>query len=177
MTALLEFASGAAASLTYSGYDRFDSDELTFGIAESGAEKTPAHGSARRALVGRTSDDEARLKAASGFAGRGVRLSATPVHQPHFGFLLASCERGDLRPSADGVRVYDAGGVREIAVPRGRAFPDKDGAIDELYDAAVHGVEPLHDGRWGTATVEAALALVASARERREIVLEATHAR
>ncbi len=177
MTALLDFASGTAASLTYSGYDGFDSDELAFWIAESGAEKSPAHGRARRALRARSSDDEARLKAESGFAGQGVRFVDAPVHQPHFGFLLASCERGDLRPSADGVLVYDAGGMREIDVPRGRAFPDKDGAIDELYDAVVHGVQPLHDGRWGATTVAAALAIIASARERREIVLEPVHAR
>jgi phthalate 4,5-cis-dihydrodiol dehydrogenase len=176
MTALLEFASGAAASLTYSGYDRFDSDELAFWIAESGAEKTPAHGSARRALGSLDPAGEARLKAESGFAGRGVRAGGGTAHQPHFGMLLASCERGDLRPAADGVRVYDHSGVREIALSPGRAFPDKDGAVDELYAAAVNGVAPLHDGRWGTATVEAALALVASARERREIVLEAVHA-
>jgi phthalate 4,5-cis-dihydrodiol dehydrogenase len=178
MTALLEFASGAAASLTYSGYDRFDSDEFAFWIAASGAHKVPAHGSARRALGVRNPDDEARLKAESGFAGRGVRLAGErlagePAHQPHFGMLLASCERGDLRPSADGVLVYGDRGVREIALPPGRTFPNKDGAIDELYQAVVHGVAPLHDGRWGTATLEAALALVASARERREIVLEA----
>jgi phthalate 4,5-cis-dihydrodiol dehydrogenase len=127
-------------------------------------------------LRGRSADDEARLKAESGFAGRGVRLASAPAHQPHFGLLLASCERGDLRPSADGVLVYGDDGVREIALPPGRAFPNKDGAIDELYDAAVRGVAPLHDGRWGTATVEASLALIASARERREIVLEAVHA-
>ena len=171
MTALLEFASGTAASLTYSGYDRFDSDELAFGIAESGARKQPAHGAARRALGARSADDEARMKAQSGFAGRGVRLSAEPAHQPHFGMLLASCEGGDLRPSADGVLVCGDDGVREIALPHGRTFPNKDGAIDELYDAAVRGVAPLHDGRWGTATVEAALALIRSAHERREILI------
>ena len=177
MTALLEFSSGTAASLTYSGYDRFDSDELSFWIAESGAQKEPAHGAARRALAGVTSaDDEARMKAQSGFAGRGVRLTQTPAHQPHFGMLLASCERADLRPSADGVLIYGDDGIREIALPPGRTFPNKDGVIDELYDAVVHGKPPLHDGAWGTATVEAALALMRSARERREIVLEPVHA-
>ena len=171
MTALLEFSSGVAASLTYSGYDRFDSDELAFWIAESGARKQPAHGAARRALGMRSAADEARMKAESGFAGRGVQRPAERGHQPHFGMLLASCERGDLRPSADGVLVYADGAVREIPLAAGRAFPNKDGVIDELYDAAVRGIAPLHDGRWGTATVEAALALIRSARERREIAL------
>lgn len=177
ITALLEFASGVAASLTYSGYDHFDSDELAFWIAESGADKSPAHGAARRALGARSAGDEARMKAESGFAGRGVRLAETPAHQPHFGMLIASCERGDLRPSADGVLVYGDDGVREIPLPRGRTFPNKDGVIDELYDAVVRGIAPLHDAAWGTATVAAALALVQSARERREIMLEGADVR
>lgn len=177
MTALLEFASGAAASLTYSGYDRFDSDEFAFWIAESGAEKKALHGATRRSLKAQSAEDEARQKAASGFAGRGTRTVAGVTHQPHFGMLLASCERGDLRPAADGVLVYGADGVREIPIPTGRSFPNKDAVIDEFYDAIVHGVAPLHDGRWGAATVETAVALIDSARERREIVLEAAHAR
>jgi len=171
MTALLEFASGAAASLTYSGYDRFDSDEFAFWVAESGAEKHASPGATQRELDARDLADEAQFKAQSGFSGRGVAQTARPTHQPHFGMLLASCERGDLRPSADGVLVYDARGMREIALPLGRTFPDKDGVIDEFYEAIVCGIAPLHDGAWGRATVEVALALVASARERREIVL------
>ena len=49
-----------------------------------------------------------------------------------------------------------------------------DGAavIDELYDAVVHGKPPLHGGAWGLATLEACLAILRSAREQREIVLE-----
>jgi len=34
------------------------------------------------------------------------------------------------------------------------------------------GKPPLHDGRWGKATVEVALAILRSAREGREIALE-----
>lgn len=172
LTALLDFSSGTAASLIYSGYDRFDSDEFAFWVAESGAEKTPAYGDARRALGKRSAEDEARLKAESGFAGRGVRALTGAAHQPHFGMLLASCERGDLRPASDGVLVYDDDGVREIALPKGRIAPNKDGVIDEFYDAIVHGVAPLHDGHWGATTVAAVTALVRSAQERREIPLE-----
>jgi phthalate 4,5-cis-dihydrodiol dehydrogenase len=178
MAALLEFESGAVASLVYSGYDRFDTDEFAFWVNESGAEKAaPAYGAARAAIRGLSREEEARAKAASGVGGRGVRKTAGPAHQPHFGMLLVSCERGDLRPSADGVLVYDDGGKREIALPPGRAFPNKDNVAGELYDAVAGGVPPLHDGRWGMATVAASLALIASSRERREIMLlpEAVH--
>jgi phthalate 4,5-cis-dihydrodiol dehydrogenase len=48
----LDFENGAAASLVYSGYDFFDSDEWHFWINERGAPKPPGqHGAARRALA------------------------------------------------------------------------------------------------------------------------------
>ncbi len=43
--------------------------------------------------------------------------------------------------------------------------------LRELYDAIFVGVRPLHDGRWAKATLEVSLAVMASARERREVVL------
>ena len=43
--------------------------------------------------------------------------------------------------------------------------------IDELYAAVVHGQPPLHDGRWGMATLEVCLAMLASAREGRDVAL------
>ena len=45
------------------------------------------------------------------------------------------------------------------------------GVIDELYDAAIHDRPPLRDGRWEKATLEVCLAIIDSARERREIHL------
>jgi phthalate 4,5-cis-dihydrodiol dehydrogenase len=173
LAALLDFEDDVAASLVYSGYDRFDSDEFHFWVGESGQSKRPAHGAARRALRAANSpEDEARMKAESGFSGRGVRaVSSAEQHQPHFGFLLVSCEGADLRPSADGVLVYGDDGVRELALPAARAFPNKDNVPGEFYDA-VTGVRPaLHDGRWGMETVRVALALLESARSRREIQL------
>ncbi len=40
-----------------------------------------------------------------------------------------------MRPSPNGVFIYDDNGKREIAVPLGRAVPDKGKVIDEFYDA------------------------------------------
>jgi phthalate 4,5-cis-dihydrodiol dehydrogenase len=172
MSALVEFEDGVAATLTYSGYDRYDSDELCGWIAAFGEEKRPAPGAARAALRAHaTPAAEARLKAATGFGGRGVRRASGTVHAPHFGFVLVSCERGDMRPLGDAVHVYGENGTREIALPPARAFPDKDAVIDELYDAVTNGTPPLHDGAWGMATVDVALAILRSARERREILL------
>jgi phthalate 4,5-cis-dihydrodiol dehydrogenase len=173
----LQFENGSAASMVYSGYDFFDSDEFHFWVAESGEAKAPnRHGTARAALrkIG-SADAEAALKAANAYGGK--PRPGTPAgaparhHHPHFGVLIASCAHGDLRPSADGVLVYGRDGVREIPVPVGPAFPDKTGVVRELYDSIVHDQPPLHDGRWGKATMEVAEAVLTSAREQREIVL------
>jgi phthalate 4,5-cis-dihydrodiol dehydrogenase len=172
MTALLEFDDGVAASITYSGYDRFDTDEFHAWVDEGGEPKTPAYGRRRRASRAyATPADEARGRAARGFAGSGMVPPGAARHHPHFGLVIVSCERADLRPSPDGVLIYDDDGVREVLAPRARAYPNKDGVIDEFYAAIAGGDAPLHDGRWGTATMAAVLALLQSARERRVIAL------
>jgi phthalate 4,5-cis-dihydrodiol dehydrogenase len=43
--------------------------------------------------------------------------------------------------------------------------------LTELRDAIVDGKPPLHDGRWGRANLEVCLAVLRSARERKEILL------
>jgi phthalate 4,5-cis-dihydrodiol dehydrogenase len=172
MTAIATFADGVAASLTYSGYDHFDTDEFHDWVGESGAPRKAAHGSARRALQAFASPaEEARGRTASGFGGSGVARAGGPMHHPHFGLLIVSCEGADLRPSPGGVLIYDEDGVREIRAPDARAYPNKDGVIDELYDAVALGTPPLHDGRWGTDTLAASLAILQSAKERRPIAL------
>jgi phthalate 4,5-cis-dihydrodiol dehydrogenase len=172
LTALLEFADGVAASITYSGYDRFDTDEFHGWVDEGGETKTPAYGRRRRANRAYASPaDEARGRAERGFAGSGLVKPDGARYHPHFGLVIASCEGGDLRPSPGGVLIYDDDGVREVLAPPARTYPNKDGVIDELYTAVVGGEPPLHDGRWGTATMAAVLALLQSARERRVITL------
>jgi phthalate 4,5-cis-dihydrodiol dehydrogenase len=166
----LQFENGAAASLVYSGYDFFDSDELHFWINERGAPKPAGqHGAARRALAERKSE-ESRLRVER-FA-YGADSGAVPIHQPHFGTMIVTCSRGELRASADGILVYDANGAHEIPVSPGQGFSGRGEVLDDLYRSLRLGLRPIHDGRWGKATVEVALALLQSARERREIVLQ-----
>ena len=43
--------------------------------------------------------------------------------------------------------------------------------IDELWRAVVDGVEPIHNGEWSLATMEACLAILQSSREGDEIAL------
>lgn len=72
----------------------------------------------------------------------------------------------------DGVSLYGRHGLEHHSVPVGLAFPDKGGVIDELYEAVIREQEPLHNGRWGKATMEASLAVLESARTGRDIELK-----
>ena len=82
-----------------------------------------------------------------------------------------TCERGDMKQSADGVIVFGDDGVREIQITTGAGLAGRDRLLDELCDAVMNGVAPLHDGRFARGTVEAALAILTSSRQRREILL------
>src|ERR1700674_3936932 len=69
--ALLSFADGAFASILYSGYARFDSEELGGGIGELGVPKLASqYGSARRNLKrAANADQETALKHARNYGG------------------------------------------------------------------------------------------------------------
>jgi phthalate 4,5-cis-dihydrodiol dehydrogenase len=166
-SALLTFEDGAYASLTYSGYAHFDSDELCDWIGEGGQRKDPqAYGAARRSLSG----DEMALKNARNYGGSlFASAGGTLLHQ-HFGLLIASCERADLRPMPQGVMIY-ADTERRLE-PLAGPKVQRAGVIDELYAAVVDGKPPRHDGHWGAATLEVCLAMLRSSREAREIALQ-----
>jgi phthalate 4,5-cis-dihydrodiol dehydrogenase len=167
-TALLQFDNGVAASLVYSGYDYFDSDEWHFNISERGAPKKIDHGAARRALM-KTSDE---VRARTENFAYGSSTPDPPPHQPHFGITIATCEKAELRASADGVIKYDRMGASTIKIERGPGMPGRHQVLDEMGRALRLGMRPIHDGRWGKATLEVALAIQQSAQESREIALE-----
>ncbi len=176
-SALLEFESGVAATLVYSGYAHFDSDEFHGWIGETGQPKSPSdHGAARRLLSRYGRDDEARLKSATGYGGRLAKpLPSRGANEsyghPHFGVLIASCDRGDIRMAPEGLVVYGDASVETIAVPRDRDATGRSAVLDELLGAISTRVAPLHDGRWGKATLEVCLAMLESTRERRDVRL------
>ena len=174
--ALLTFEDGVFASLLYSGYAHFDSDEFCGGIGELGAPKDPSqYGAARRRLAqASTHDQEAALKSARNYGGASYApqslADADRRWHEHFGCVLVSCDRADLRPLPTGVMVYgdDVARLEPLAKPR---IPRAE-VVDELYDAIVRGRPGLHDGKWAMATLEVCLAVLQSAREQREVTLE-----
>jgi phthalate 4,5-cis-dihydrodiol dehydrogenase len=177
--ALLWFDNGAFANLTYSGYAHFDSDEWCGSIGEMGTIKRPDdYGLARRRLA--TSADateEARLKSASTYGGPTyvpAAAHARAPHHQHFGPMIVSCDRADLRIAPDGVWVY--GDDRREHLPLPPPPVPRHEVIDELHAAIVDGAEPLHQGAWARGTLEACLALLRSAREGRDVELFAARA-
>lgn len=178
-SAHVTFEDGAFASLTYSGYGHFDSDEFTGWIGENGEAKDRSqYGRARGMLASlATPAQESALKAAGNYGGadyKGADASAAtqaePAHHAHFGLLIASCARADLRPIPDGVIIYEddrrwLDALPPPVVPRAEA-------IDELYAAVVEGRPPRHDGVWSRATMEICLAMLESARTGQEVALK-----
>ncbi|MFO1310725.1 MAG: Gfo/Idh/MocA family oxidoreductase [Burkholderiales bacterium] len=168
--AQLTFQDGAFASLVYSGYAHFDSDEFVGWIGEMGHRKDPArYGATRAALrAGMSPEEEAALKFTRTY-GMTSAQTAPPVAHNHFGLVVASCERADLRPMADGVMIYDDARAWLDALPP-PTVPRAE-VIDEFCDA-IAGIRPaIHDGAWATATLEVCLAIIESSRTGREIAM------
>lgn len=166
--ALLTFADGAFASLTYNGYGHFDSDEWQSWIGEMGQQKAPQAAAPRVAFA--SAEAEAAFKNARNYGGDNYRPATTPpVAHNHFGTLLVSCDRADLRALPNGVMIYENGVARLDALPP-PSVPRSE-VIDELYRAVVDNEAPLHDGPWAMATMEVILAMLRSAREGRDVTL------
>lgn len=169
--AQMVFDDGTFASLTYSGYGHFDSDELVGWIGETGYRKEPTrYGSARAArCLDMTEAEEVQLKRQRTY-GMATASADRPVAHNQFGMILASCEHADLRPLPTGVMIYDdaRAWLDELpapGVPRGEV-------IDEFCDAIAGVRAPLHSGEWAMATLEVCLAIVASGKSGAEVALE-----
>ncbi|MDZ4375416.1 MAG: Gfo/Idh/MocA family oxidoreductase [Phenylobacterium sp.] len=163
--ALLTFENGVSASLTYSGYGRFDSDALMGWVGELGQRRSPDdYGAARRRLAGADEDELKRLRA----YGSAPAVDVERVGHEHFGFVVASCELADLRPTAAGVEVY---GQNRGTIDMPRPEVPRQGVMDEMWAAVVDGQPVPHDGAWGEANLAVCLAMLKSSREGREVLV------
>lgn len=155
-TAILTFESGTFATITYSGYGHFDSDEFQGWIGEIGQKKSSDdYQTARRAFQPSrsVSEEEAdktrRLYGGQNYLARSqLSDGLTNLHHEHFGMVLASCDKADLRPTPRGIVLYGDEERRFEAlsppvVPRTEVF-------DELCDAVLHGAPPFTtvNGAW-----------------------------
>jgi phthalate 4,5-cis-dihydrodiol dehydrogenase len=172
-SALLGFEGGAFASATYSGYGHYDSDELMDNIGEMGQAKNPSdYGAARKRLQGAaTSAEETALKAARNYGGSLYAPSMTlpqaqaAAHQ-HFGQVIVSCEKADLRPGPLGIAIYTD--HEKIFEPLPCSAIPRQEVIDELHETLVDGRPAVHSGEWARATTAVCLAILESARSGKE---------
>ncbi len=173
--AQISFEDGSFASLTYSGYAHFDTDEFGGWWGELGQKRDAdaSYGRARQALrSAKTDAEEIEMKNRRAYGPSGsdaFRVDGDAAHN-HFGLVVVSCERADLRPMPQAVIVYgdEARRIEELPPPR---IPRSE-VVDELYDAAVLERPPLHSGEWGLATLEICLAILASAGSGHEVELK-----
>jgi phthalate 4,5-cis-dihydrodiol dehydrogenase len=172
--AFLTFSNGTSAALTYSGYGHYDSDEMLGWIGEMGQPRDPAaYGTARAALAragGAAAEVSLKNSRTFGLSAPTADPETVQPKHNHFGLVIASCERADLKPTPDGVAIYaDAERMFEPLEPP--AIPRRE-VLDELIAAVRGGQAPLHSGEWGRATLAVCLALLESARTGREIAIE-----
>lgn len=172
-SAMLTFANGAFATMTYSGYAHFDSDEWNGWRGELGQSRSPDQYGRARAALARISgpQEEAALKSKRAY-GHGLGLADTTLEgigHNHFGFVLACCDAADLRPTPAGIDVY--GHARHSVVPLPEPDIPRREVLDELVAAIRKGRAPIHSGAWGLATMEVCFAILESAQTGRTVTL------
>ena len=176
-SALLKFESGAFANLTYNGYGHFDSDVWMDHVGEIGnakpaSESAKRYGTARKRLATtNTHNQESQLKAARNYGGSLYQPTAQneDAYQ-HFGPVLVSCEKADLRLTPKGLWMYGPEHETFEALPT-PIYPRKE-VIDELWGALREGKFLLHSGTWARATTEVCLSLLEAAQTGQAIHLK-----
>ncbi len=176
-SAFLEFENGVPATIAHNGYGYFVGAELVPWGADKAIYDVDRRVAIRGAIRAGTRD-EAREKQEIRIGGDREKEYFASVSQAAWvpedmGLAIASLDRADVRQSRHGLFIHDDAGKHDIEIAGGRetAVVQRRAELEELYRAVVHGAPLWHDGRWGMATLEVCLAMMQSARERREIML------
>ncbi len=172
--AFLEFEDGTPATLVHNGYGYFLAAEMVPWGSNRSRYTYEERSAIRKQLLDGTRNESAdkdamRIGGAEEgrlFRNRGERRPWTPND---LGVLIVSCERGDIRQSQFGLFVHGDDGVKDVPIEEGGA--SRRAELEELYNAVVLDRPIRHTGPWGMATLEVCLAIMQSARERREIIL------
>ena len=165
---MIRFANGAVAQCTYSGFARFDSDELMGWVSETGYVKDPQnYGSSRKALLDLTRDQERSAKRSRTFGAS--KLKAAAPNNEHFGPLIIQCEHADLKVEPQKISVYTDFEKEVVPVPS--VTSPREPVFKALYDAIRLGAHPVQSGRWCLGTLEICHAVLESAARGKPIHL------
>jgi phthalate 4,5-cis-dihydrodiol dehydrogenase len=176
-SAFLEFENGTPATISHNGYGYFLGAELVPWGQDRQRYTAAERASIRQQLRSGTRAETAEKQALriGGDQERAIfrRNEPEPWVPEDMGMAIASLDRADLRQSRYGIYVHSDEGKQEIDIVAGRAMGvgQRRAELEELYDAVVNGKPVWHDGRWGMATLEVCLAIMESARQRKEIML------
>ncbi|MHC0054690.1 Gfo/Idh/MocA family protein [Actibacterium sp. D379-3] len=168
-TAMLRFAGGAVATLTYSGYAHFDSDEWQDWVGETGHPKNVgSYGAARRGLARLDSpEEEVQAKSARTY-GMAPAAPAAPYSE-QFGPVIVSCEKGDIRLTPKGIWIY--GDERKEFRPAAALPGPRAPVLSALIAAVRDGISPLQTGAWGVANLEVCHAILAASASGASVAL------
>ena len=160
-SAFLRFRNGAISTLNFNGYGYFDVAELTWNIGEGGLSQTGSRtfpmGPRLTGPVDPKSKSEGAAKRQASKGGAEEKRK-----QPFFGLTIVSCERGVIRQSPEGLFIYTQEGCEEILCEQGQG---REGELLELVSALSDSRSAFPDGKWGKATLEVCLAIMASSRD------------
>ena len=171
----LEFEDGTPATLMHNGYGYFLASELVPWGGQNSRYSEAERAAIRKSLLDGTRDentDKDNMRIGGSDEREVLRrgVAGRPWLPNDLGILIASCERADLRQSQFGLYVHSDEGTKDVPLVGGGG-PSRRGELEELYNAVVLDKPIRHTGPWGMATLEVCLALMQSARERKEIIL------
>jgi phthalate 4,5-cis-dihydrodiol dehydrogenase len=177
-TAYLEFEDGTPSTIVHNGYGYFLGAELVpWGESRQRYTMEERVRVRKELQTGTRNEEQDKQDLRIGGAAEENTFRQSEQRRPwvpeDMGLLVVSCERGDLRHSKFGVSVYDDEGLHEIDLSPNREMGvgQRRAELEEIYEGVVRGKQLFHDGRWGMATLEVCLAMIQSAKERREIML------
>ncbi|HEY2202066.1 MAG TPA: hypothetical protein VGH56_09260, partial [Solirubrobacteraceae bacterium] len=177
-SAFLEFENGTPSTITHNGYGYFLGAELVPWGQDRQRYNAAERASIRAQLRSGTRAETAEKQALriGGEQERAIfrRSEPEPWVPEDMGMAIACLDRADLRQSKYGIFIHSDDGKQEMNIEAGREMGvgQRRAELEELYNAVVGGQPVWHDGRWGMATLEVCLAIMQSARERKEIMLQ-----
>ncbi|MEK9659994.1 MAG: Gfo/Idh/MocA family oxidoreductase [Chloroflexota bacterium] len=174
-SAMMEFENGAYSTITHNAHGYFMGAQMVPWGHDRQRYDEPERIKVRDGMMAGTRDDESdkqdiRIGGAREveiFSREGVnrQQGGEPWVPAEPGFVVVSCERGDITRSPYGIFIYDNKGHHEIELkPPGGWAMNRRAEMQEMYDAVVHGAPVYHTPEWGMATLEVTLAITDSSK-------------